>query len=49
MEAYESTLDFQASWLREEACAKAILPASMEVDISLSTSHWMWAHLRAQL
>ena len=46
MEAYESTLDFQASWLREEACAKAILPASMDVDISLSTSHWMWAHLR---
>jgi hypothetical protein len=51
MEAYQSALDIQATWLREEACAKAILLASMEVDISLShrglsTSHSMWAHLR---
>jgi hypothetical protein len=51
MEAYQSALDIQATWLREEACAKAILLASMEVDISLSlrglsTSHLMWAHLR---
>ncbi|RLN08039.1 hypothetical protein C2845_PM11G17940 [Panicum miliaceum] len=51
LEAYQSDLDRQAAWLREEACAKAILFASMEVDISmslcgLSTSHLMWAHLR---
>jgi len=50
METYQSDLDIQATWLREEACAKAILLASMEVDISLSlrglsTSHLMWAHL----
>jgi hypothetical protein len=50
METYQSELDMQATWLREEACAKAILLASMEVDISLSlrglsTSHLMWAHL----
>ena len=50
METYQSYLDIQATWLREEACAKAILLASMEVDIplslcGLSTSHLMWAHL----
>ena len=50
MEAYQSDLDLQASWLREETCAKAILLASTEVDISLSlcglsTSQSMWAHL----
>jgi len=51
LEVYQSDRDNQAVWLREEACAKAILFASMEVDISmslrgLSTSHLMWAHLR---
>jgi hypothetical protein len=51
MEAYQLALDIHATWLREEACAKAILLASMEVDISLSlrglsTSHSTWAHLR---
>ena len=51
MDTYQSNVDTQAIWLREEACAKAILLASMEVDISLSlrglfTSHLMWAHLR---
>jgi len=50
METYQSYLDIQATWLREEACAKATLLASMEVDIplslcGLSTSHLMWAHL----
>ena len=51
METYQSYLDIQATWLREEASAKTILLANMEVDISLSlrglaTSHLMWAHLR---
>nr|CAB3470978.1 unnamed protein product [Digitaria exilis] len=51
LETYQSDLDAQATWLCEEACAKAILLASMEVDISLSlcglsTSHLMWAQLR---
>jgi hypothetical protein len=36
LETYQSDLDLQMPWLREEACAKAILFASMEVDISLS-------------
>jgi hypothetical protein len=51
METYQSALDMQATWLHEEACAKAILLASMEIEISLSlcglsTSHLMWVHLR---
>jgi len=51
MDTYQSNVDTQAIRLREEACAKAILLASMEVGISLSlrglsTSHLMWAHLR---
>jgi hypothetical protein len=50
METYQSELDIQVTWLDEEACAKAILLVSMEVDISLSlrglsTFHLMWAHL----
>jgi hypothetical protein len=36
METYQSALDMQATWLHEEACAKAILLASMEIEISLS-------------
>lgn len=36
MEAYQSSLDIQATWLHEGACAKVILFASMEVNISLS-------------
>ena len=51
MEVYQLALDLQASWPPEEACAKAILLVSMEVDISLSlhgiyTSQSMWAHFR---
>ena len=52
LEAFEAemVMYIQVIWLHEEACAKAILLASMEVDISLSlrglsTSHLMWAHL----
>ena len=39
MEAYQSALDLQVSWLHAEACAKAILLASKEVDISLWYLH----------
>jgi len=52
LEAFEAemVMYIQVIWLHEEACAKAILLASMEVDISLSLhglsmSHLMWAHL----
>jgi len=51
MESYQSDLGVYETWLREEKSAKAILLASMEVDLSLSlrglaTSHLMWDHLR---
>ncbi|CAD6250315.1 unnamed protein product [Miscanthus lutarioriparius] len=51
MESYQSDLDVYETWLREEKSAKAILLASMEVDLSLSlrglaTSHLMWDHFR---
>ena len=39
MDTYQSNVDTQAIWLREEACAKAILLASKEVDISLWSLH----------
>ncbi|XP_066329839.1 uncharacterized protein [Miscanthus floridulus] len=50
MEDYQSDLGVYETWLREEACAKAILVASIEVDLSgslrgLSTTYLMWAHL----
>ncbi|CAD6255028.1 unnamed protein product [Miscanthus lutarioriparius] len=50
MESYQSDLGIYETWLREEKSAKAILFASMEVDLSLSlrglaTSHLMWDHL----
>ena len=50
MESYQSDLGVYETWLREEKSAKAILLASMEVDLSLSlrglaTSHLMWDHL----
>ncbi|CAD6214062.1 unnamed protein product [Miscanthus lutarioriparius] len=50
MESYQSDLGVYETWLREEKSAKAILLASMEVDLSLfhrglATSHLMWDHL----
>jgi hypothetical protein len=49
-ESYQSNLDVYETWPREEKCAKAILLASMEVDLSLplrdlATSHLMCDHL----
>ncbi|CAD6220270.1 unnamed protein product [Miscanthus lutarioriparius] len=51
MESYQSNLGVYETWLREEKSAKAILLASMEVDLArslrgLATSHLMWDHLR---
>ncbi|CAD6218291.1 unnamed protein product [Miscanthus lutarioriparius] len=51
MESYQSDLGVYETWLREEKSAKAILLASMEVNLLLSlrglaTSHLMWDHLR---
>ena len=50
METYRLDLDIQVTCLREEACSKAILLGSMEVDISMSLVaspfHLMGAHLR---
>ena len=51
MESYRSDLGLYETWLREEKSAKAILLASMEIDIArilrgLATSHLMWDHLR---
>ncbi|CAD6242027.1 unnamed protein product [Miscanthus lutarioriparius] len=51
MESYQTDLGVYETWLCEEKSAKAILLASMEVDLSLSlrglaTSHLMWDHLR---
>ena len=50
METYRLDLDIQVTWLREEACSKAILLGSTEVDISMSLVaspfHLMGAHLR---
>ena len=51
MESYQSNLGFYETWLCEEKSAKAILLASMEVDLArslrgLATSHLMWDHLR---
>ncbi|TVU34447.1 hypothetical protein EJB05_16279, partial [Eragrostis curvula] len=51
LDAYQSDLANYETWCREEACAKAILLASMETDLSLTlkgltTTQQMWAHLR---
>lgn len=51
MDTYQSKLADYETWQREEACAKAVLLASMEINLSLSlrgfsTSQQMWAHLR---
>jgi hypothetical protein len=51
MERYQSDLSLYETWLREEKSAKAILLASMEIDLAqslrgLATSHLMWDHLR---
>jgi len=51
MESYQSDLGAYETLPREEKAAKAILHASMEVDLSqslrcLATSHLMWDHLR---
>jgi hypothetical protein len=50
METYQSDLGLYETWLREEKSAKAILLASMEIDLArslrgLATSHLMWDHL----
>jgi hypothetical protein len=50
MESYQSDLGLYETWLREEKSAKAILLASMEIDLArslrgLATSHLMWDHL----
>ena len=50
MESYQSDLGAYETLLREEKAAKAILLASMEIDLSrslrgLATSHLMWDHL----
>ncbi|CAD6267582.1 unnamed protein product [Miscanthus lutarioriparius] len=51
MESYWSDLSLYETWLCKEKSAKAILLASMEIDLSrslrgLATSHLMWDHLR---
>ena len=51
METYQSDLGVYETWLREEKSAKAILLASIEIDLArslrgLATSHLMWEHLR---
>jgi hypothetical protein len=50
MESYQYDLSLYETWLREEKSAKAILLASMEIDLArslrgLATSHLMWDHL----
>jgi hypothetical protein len=50
MDSYQSNLGLYETWLREEKYAKAILLASMEIDLArslkgLATSHLMWDHL----
>ncbi|CAD6223428.1 unnamed protein product [Miscanthus lutarioriparius] len=49
-ESYQYDLEVYETWLHEEKSAKAILLASMEVDLAwflrgLAASHLMWDHL----
>jgi hypothetical protein len=51
IETYQSDLGLYETWLREEKSARAILLASIKIDLArslrgLATSHLMWDHLR---
>ena len=53
LETYQTDLAAYESWLHDDAQAKAIVVASMDVDlsmdiVSLATSQLMWARLRQQ-